>query len=193
MENPQELIFASHALSPELKTIATKVLNQERISFDEGVYLYKHANLSYLGTLANYIRERKNKNYVFFNRNFHVEPTNICVYTCSFCAYSRLIKQREEGWELSIEQMMDIIKKYDGQAVTEVHITGGVIPKQDLAFYTTLFSEIKKHRPELHVKALTPVECHYIFKKAKVTYAEGMKLLKESGLDSMPGGGAENF
>ena len=186
------LINAS-SQSSELKTIAHKVLANERISFEDGVYLFKHANLSYLATLANYVREKKNGNYVYFNRNFHVEPTNICVYTCSFCAYSRLIKQREEGWELSIEQMMDIIKKYDEQEVTEVHITGGVIPKQDLNFYTTLFKTIKAHRPNLHVKALTPVECHYIFKKAKVTYEEGMKILKESGLDSMPGGGAEIF
>lgn len=186
------LINAS-SQSSELKTIANKILANERISFEDGVYLFQHANLSYLATLANYVREKKNGNYVYFNRNFHVEPTNICVYTCSFCAYSRLIKQREEGWELSIEQMMDIIKKYDEQEVTEVHITGGVIPKQDLNFYTTLFKTIKAHRPNLHVKALTPVECHYIFKKAKVTYEEGMKMLKDSGLDSMPGGGAEIF
>lgn len=193
MENPSEVILQSTQLSQELKHIAQKVFNGERISFDDGVYLYEHANLSYLGTLANYVREKKNGNYVYFNRNFHVEPTNICVYTCAFCAYSRLIKQREEGWELSIEQMMDIIKKYDGQDVTEVHITGGVIPKQDLKFYTTLFAEIKKHRPDLHIKALTPVEYHYIFKKAKVSYEEGMKLMREAGLDSMPGGGAEIF
>ncbi len=186
------LINAS-SQSSELKTIANKILANERISFEDGVYLFQYANLSYLATLANYVREKKNENYVYFNRNFHVEPTNICVYTCSFCAYSRLIKQREEGWELSIEQMMDIIKKYDEQEVTEVHITGGVIPKQDLNFYTTLFKTIKAHRPNLHVKALTPVECHYIFKKAKVNYEEGMKILKESGLDSMPGGGAEIF
>ena len=193
LENPQELILQSTLLSNELKNIAKKIFNNERITFDDGVYLFEHANLSYLGTLANFVREKKNQNFVFFNRNFHVEPTNICVYTCSFCADSRLIKQREEGWELSIDQMMDIIKKYDTQEVTEVHITGGVIPKQDLTFYTTLFKTIKAHRPNLHVKALTPVECHYIFKKAKVTYEEGMKLLKESGLDSMPGGGAEIF
>ena len=179
--------------SSELKTIAHKVLNKERITFEDGVYLFENANLSYLATLANFVREQKNGNFVYFNRNFHFEPTNICVYTCSFCAYSRLIKQREEGWELSIEQMMDIIRTYDDKDVTEVHITGGVIPKQDLTFYTTLFKTIKTHRPNLHVKALTPVECHYIFKKAKVTYEEGMKILKDSGLDSMPGGGAEIF
>lgn len=193
LESSKKIIIQNSQLNKELKTIAEKVIEGERVSFDEGVYLFEYASLSYLGTLANFVREKKNKNLVFFNRNFHVEPTNICVYTCSFCAYSRLIKQREEGWELSIEQMMELIKKYDGKPVTEVHITGGVIPKQDLSFYTNLFKTIKAHRPDLHIKALTPVECHYIFKKAKLNYTEGLKLLKESGLDSMPGGGAEIF
>lgn len=178
---------------PHLKAIAKKVYNGERINFDEGVTLYKEAELGFVGTLANFIREKKNGNYVYFNHNFHVEPTNICVYTCSFCSYSRLIKHREQGWELSVEQILNIIKKYDGQAVTEVHITGGVVPKQDLAFYIELFQKIKQHRPELHIKALTPVEFHYIFKKAKLSYEDGLKLMKEAGLDSLPGGGAEIF
>jgi aminodeoxyfutalosine synthase len=190
--NPKEIINNS-AYSNELKAIANKVFNDERITFDEGVLLYKKSELGFLGTLANYVREKKNGNYVYFNHNFHVEPTNVCVYTCAFCSYSRLIKNREQGWELSIEQMMDIIKKYDDQAVTEVHITGGVVPKQDLAFYTDLFRAIKKHRPTLHIKALTPVEFHYIFKKAKVSYEEGLKLMTDAGLDSLPGGGAEIF
>jgi aminodeoxyfutalosine synthase len=189
---PQELINNS-SYSKELKAIANKVFNDERITFDEGVLLYKEAELGFLGTLANYVREKKNGNLVYFNHNFHVEPTNVCVYSCSFCSYSRLIKNRDQGWELSIEQMMDIIKKYDDQDVTEVHITGGVVPKQDLAFYTQLFREIKKHRPNLHIKALTPVEFHYIFKKAKLSYEEGLKLMTEAGLDSLPGGGAEIF
>lgn len=193
MESAAQIILESAHIDQHLKNIAQKVFEGERISFDEGIYLYEHASLSYLGTLANFIREKKNKNYVYFNRNFHVEPTNICVYTCAFCAYSRLIKQREEGWELSIDQMMDIIKKYDDQDVTEVHMTGGVIPKQDLTFYSDLFKTIKQHRPELHIKALTPVEMHYIFKKAKVSYEEGLKILSDAGLDSMPGGGAEIF
>jgi aminodeoxyfutalosine synthase len=177
----------------KLKLIAEKVYNGERISFDDGVTLYKEADLAFAGTLANFVREKMNGNFVYFNHNFHVEPTNICVYSCSFCSYSRLIKHREQGWELSVEQIMDIIKKYDEQAVTEVHITGGVVPKQDLNFYTELFRQIKKHRPALHIKALTPVEFHYIFKKAKLSYAEGLQAMHEAGLDSLPGGGAEIF
>ncbi|MDP1800198.1 MAG: aminofutalosine synthase MqnE [Bacteroidota bacterium] len=190
--NPQSLLNSSLYSDP-LKAIAKKIFNNERITFEDGVLLYKEAELGFLGTLANYIREKKNGNYVYFNHNFHVEPTNVCVYSCAFCSYSRLIKHRDQGWELSVDQILDIIKKYDGQAVTEVHITGGVVPKQDLSFYTELFRQIKKHRPDLHIKALTPVEFHYIFKKAKVTYEEGLKLMTEAGLDSLPGGGAEIF
>lgn len=190
--NPQSILESS-SYSPELKAIAQKVFNGERISFDEGVALYKKAELGFLGVLANYVREKKSGNYVYFNHNFHVEPTNVCVYSCAFCSYSRLIKNRDQGWELSVDQIMNIIKGYDGQPVTEVHITGGVVPKQDLAFYTELFRKIKAHRPDLHIKALTPVEFHYIFKKAKVTYEEGLKIMKEAGLDSLPGGGAEIF
>ncbi len=192
VESPQRIIHAS-SVSPALKQIADKVFKGERISFEEGVTLYKEGSLSFLGTLANFVREKKSGDKVFFNRNFHVEPTNICVYSCAFCSYSRLIKQREQGWELSVDQILDIIKKYDGQPVTEVHITGGVVPKQDFAYYTELFRRIKQHRPDLHIKALTPVEYHYIFKKAKMTYEEGMKAMMEAGLDSMPGGGAEIF
>src|ERR1700758_2829465 len=180
-------------LDPSLKKIAEKVISGQRINFDEGILLFEKGELGFLGSLANYVKEKKSGSYVFFNRNFHVEPTNICVYTCSFCSYSRLIKQKEQGWELSVEQILDTIKKWDDKPVTEVHITGGVIPKQDLKFYTDLFRKIKQHRPGLHVKALTPVEYHYIFKKAKLSYEEGMKLMKEAGLDSMPGGGAEIF
>jgi aminodeoxyfutalosine synthase len=187
------LILDNAGLPKELTAISHKILNGERISFDEGVFLYEHAELGFLGALANFVREKKSGNKVFFNHNFHVEPTNVCVYSCAFCSYSRLIKQRDQGWELSVEQILDIIKGYDGQPVTEVHITGGVVPKQDLTFYTELFSRIKQHRPQLHIKALTPVEFHYIFKKAKVSYEEGLQILKNAGLDSLPGGGAEIF
>jgi aminodeoxyfutalosine synthase len=180
-------------LDPALKTIAEKVLGSERITFDEGVMLYEKAELGYLGVLANYIREKKHGDKTYFNRNFHIEPTNLCVYDCKFCSYSRLIKQRAEGWEYTMDEMLDMVKKYDGQPVTEVHIVGGVLPQYDLNFYSELFRKIHEHRPDLHVKALTPVEYHYIFKKAKIDYATGMKLMKDAGLDSIPGGGAEIF
>ncbi len=187
---PEELLKTK---DQTLHKIALKVKENKRISFDEGVYLFENATLGFVGSLANYIREQKHGNKTYFNRNFHLEPTNVCLYTCTFCSYSRLIKKREEGWEYSMEDMMDIIKKYDDEPVTEVHIVGGVLPQYDFEFYKNLFSNIKKHRPDLHVKALTPVEYHYIFKKAKISYAEGMAAMKEAGLESMPGGGAEIF
>lgn len=176
-----------------LVSIANKVFNKERITSEEGLYLYEKASLGYLGTLANVIREDKNGVITYFNRNFHIEPTNVCIYTCTFCSYSRLIKERKDGWEFTLEEMMDIVYKYDNQPVTEVHIVGGVLPKYDVAFYVELFKTIKKHRPDLHIKALTPVEYHYIFKKDKLSYEEGMAKMLEAGLDSMPGGGAEIF
>ncbi|RYE18522.1 MAG: aminofutalosine synthase MqnE [Sphingobacteriales bacterium] len=192
-EDNLQLLLQDNRLPADLKNIAQKVFDRQRITFDEGVLLYEKAELGYLGTLANYIREKKHGDVTYFNRNFHIEPTNLCVYDCKFCSYSRLIKQRSEGWEYTMDEMLDIVKKYDGEPVTEVHIVGGVLPQYDVAFYAELFSRIKAHRPELHVKALTPVEYHYIFKKAKIDYATGMQLMKDAGLESMPGGGAEIF
>lgn len=179
--------------SPQLQRIADKVSDNERISPEEGLLLFESGSLAFLGSLANLIRERRHGHKTFFNRNFHIEPTNVCVYDCKFCSYSRLIKKRSEGWEYSREDMLDIVRSYDGQPVTEVHIVGGVLPQYDLEFYEDLFNSIRAHRPELHIKALTPVEYHYIFKKAGVSYEEGMKRMKEAGVDSLPGGGAEIF
>ncbi len=192
-ENNLLVLLQDPDLSADLKHVAQKVLNGERITFDEGVLLFEKGELSYVGVLANYIRQKKHGDKTYFNRNFHIEPTNLCVYDCKFCSYSRLIKQRTQGWEYTMDEMLDIVKKYDSEPVTEVHIVGGVLPQYDVAFYTELFSRIKAHRPELHVKALTPVEYHYIFKKAKIDYASGMKMMKDAGLESIPGGGAEIF
>ncbi len=188
-----EAILGDPQLDAPLRLIAEKVFAGQRISEEEGLYLFERGELAYLGTLANYLREKRHGNRTYFNRNFHIEPTNVCLYTCTFCSYSRLIKKREEGWEYSLEDIMDIVRKYDGEPVTEVHIVGGVLPQYDVKFYAELFRRIKAHRPELHIKALTPVEYHYIFKKDKISYEEGMKLMQEAGLDSMPGGGAEIF
>lgn len=190
-----DIALQDPGLGAEHHRIAQKIAENQRISFDEGVFLFEHGDLAHLGALANFVRERKNGDRVYFNRNFHIEPTNLCVYDCKFCSYSRLIKQRSDAgaWAFSMEEMLDIVRRYDEQPVTEVHIVGGVLPQYDLAFYSEFFQKIKAHRPALHIKALTPVEYHYIFKKAKIGYAEGMKMMLDAGLDSMPGGGAEIF
>src|SRR3546814_419526 len=182
-----------HSLPKELQDIALKVRDGNRITFEEGVTLYEKGSLGFLGMLANQIRERMHGHHTYFNRNFHVEPTNLCVFTCKFCSYSRLLKQEHEGWVMSPEQIWHIVEGYNSQPVTEVHIVGGVHPKQNLDFYCTLFEGIRKIRPELHIKALTPVEMEYIFRKAKVSFKEGLRRLQEAGLQSMPGGGAEIF
>lgn len=183
----------SNTADAALKVIAQKVKDNQRISDAECITLFEKGSLAFTGALANFIRERLHGNKTYFNRNFHIEPTNVCVFSCKFCSYSRLYAHREEGWELSIEQMLDIVKKYDGKPITEVHIVGGVHPKMDMAYFIELMQKIKAHRPELHVKAFTAVELDYMFRKAKLTTAEGMKQLHEAGLDSLPGGGAEIF
>jgi aminodeoxyfutalosine synthase len=180
-------------ISNELKIIANKVFNGFRISVEEGITLFEKGELNFLGILANFVREKKNGNDVYFNRNFHIEPTNICVFDCKFCSYSRLLKQKEEGWELTIEQMLDIVRKYDGIPVTEVHIVGGVHPKMGLMYFAELIKKVKEIRPEIHVKAFTAVELDYMCRKAKVSYKEGLQILKDHGQDSLPGGGAEIF
>ena len=129
-------------ISPDLEQIAKKVKAGERITDNEGLWLFENASLGFIGSLANEIRIRKNGEKVYFNRNFHIEPTNVCVFSCNFCSYSRLYAHKDEGWELSMEQMLDIVKSYDGKPVTEVHIVGGVHPKMNLEFFAELLRKI---------------------------------------------------
>lgn len=181
------------SLTPGLKKIAGKVERGERITTQEGLMLFEEGEVGFSGMLANIVRERMNGNFTYFNRNFHIEPTNVCVFSCGFCSYSRLYKNREEGWELSAEQMLDRVKAYDGIPVTEVHIVGGVHPKLDLNFFCDVLEKIKSHRPDIHIKAFTAVELDYMIRKAKLGYEEGLKKLIAGGLNSIPGGGAEIF
>lgn len=176
-----------------LKSIAQKVKNSKRINEEECLLLFEKGELAFVGALANFIREKLHGDKTYFNRNFHIEPTNVCVFSCKFCSYSQLYAHKEEGWELSIDQMLDIVKTYDGKPITEVHIVGGVHPKMNMDYFIELIQKIKAYRPELHVKAFTAVELDYMFRKAKLSTAEGMKKLHEAGLDSLPGGGAEIF
>lgn len=177
----------------KLLEIAQKALNEIRITPAEGLYLYENAELSFVGALANKIRQMRHGNFTYFNRNFHIEPTNICVYDCKFCSYSRLLKHKNDGWEMSEEQILDIVRSYADKPVTEVHIVGGVHPKMGLHYFASLIKKVKEIRPDIHVKAFTAVELHYMCRKAKVSYEEGLRILKEHGQDSLPGGGAEIF
>jgi aminodeoxyfutalosine synthase len=175
------------------KAISEKVFSGKRITPEEGLRLYEEADLGLLATLANAVRERLNGNATYFNRNFHIEPTNLCVFACKFCSYSRTLKQKDEGWFLSEEEILARVKKYDGQPITEVHIVGGVHPKLDLNFFCDVIRKIKLHRPDIHIKGFTAVELDYMFHKSKVSVKEGLQMLKDAGLGSLPGGGAEIF
>jgi aminodeoxyfutalosine synthase len=186
----EQLIISS---DEQIKKISEKVFGGERLTDEDALYLFNHGELSTLGVLANHIREKKNGKYTYFNRNFHIEPTNLCVFSCKFCSYSQEYKHKEAGWEMTIEQMLDKVKAYDGVPITEVHIVGGVHPKMDATFFGELLSQIKNHRPDLHIKAFTAVELDYMFRKAKMSTREGMEYLISKGLNSIPGGGAEIF
>lgn len=192
MTNPLFTILNSNSTPKHLKSIAEKVANNERITIEEGIRLFD-ADLSFLGVLANYIRESKHQDFTYFNRNIHIEPTNICVFDCKFCSYSKLLKHKTEGWELTEEEILDKMREYENQPITEVHIVGGVHPKMGLNYFANLIKKIKEIRPDIHVKAFTAVELEYMCRKAKVSYEEGLSILKEHGQDSLPGGGAEIF
>jgi len=186
-------ILEDPSLSNPLRKIGENIISGNRISTAEALYLFNYGSLPFLGSMANHVRESRHGDKTYFNRNFHIEPTNVCVFSCKFCSYSRLYAHREEGWELSIEDMLNIVRKYDDQAVTEVHIVGGVHPKMDIHYFADLLQKIKHHRPSLHIKGFTAVELDYMFRKAKMSIEEGMKYLHDAGLDSLPGGGAEIF
>ncbi len=180
-------------LHASLGIIADKIYNGRRITPQDGLELFEKGDLPMLGALANFVREKMHGGKTYFNRNFHIEPTNVCVFSCHFCSYSRLYAKREQGWELSLEDMLNIVKKYDNKPETEVHIVGGVHPKMNLYFFVDLLKAIKAHRPGLHIKGFTAVELDYMFRKAKLSVQEGVGILKQAGLDSIPGGGAEIF
>jgi len=186
----KELILKN--IDPELAGVAGKVLDGQRIDADEALLLYRKAELSFLAVLATEAKKRHSGDAVYFNRNFHIEPTNICIYNCRFCSYHKP-EGDAESWELSENEILDIVKRFEGVPVTEVHITGGVHPSRDIHYYGRILAAIKKLRPDISIKAYSAVELDYMIKKAGMTFTEGLKVLKEYGLDSIPGGGAEIF
>jgi len=176
----------------EIKLIAEKIISGIRISPEEGILLYKRADLSLLGMLAGVVRRHKNNGYAYFIKNFHIEPTNKCIYNCRFCSYHKSASD-PESWEYSHEEMLGIVRRFDDREVREVHIVGGVHPSYDLNYYGSLIQKIKQHRPSLHVKAFSAPELEFMIKKAGLSPEDGLIRLKEYGLDSIPGGGAEIF
>jgi aminodeoxyfutalosine synthase len=175
-----------------LRAIADKITDNIRITPEDGLFLYKNADLPLLGLLAGMVRRRHNGNLAYFNRNFHIEPTNKCIYNCRFCSYHKPDGD-PESWEYSHEEMLDIVKRFDGKEVTEVHIVGGVHPSYDLHYWGSLLKKIKDYRPALHIKAFSAIELDHMISLAGCSVEEGLLLLKGYGLDSIPGGGAEIF
>jgi len=180
------------AISEDLKIIAKKVFSFQRISPDEGLLLFENADLSLLAILADFVRQNKNGNNTFFIKNLHIEPTNICVYKCRFCSYSRKAGE-QDSWEMSIEDIKAKVKSAAEKGISEIHIVGGVHPDRDLNYYADLISEVRKVSPNAHIKAFTAIELDYMFKKSGKSNKEGFEILKEAGLNSIPGGGAEIF
>jgi aminodeoxyfutalosine synthase len=179
-------------LRPFERKILEKAERGERITDEEALELYRSNHLAFLSLAASIVRERFHGKETYFNRNFHIEPTNICIYDCAFCAFAR--RPGEEGaWELTLDEIERIAEQYKDTGVTEVHIVGGVHPKRDVHYYGEMIQRIKRILPGIHVKAFTAVELKVMFARSRMSIEEGLKTLREYGLDSLPGGGAEIF
>jgi len=179
-------------LTESLGVIVEKVAANRRISVDDAVVLYEDAGLALLSQLATMVCSRINGNSIFFNKNFHIEPTNLCVYNCKFCSYHKP-SGHPLSWALSLEEIREVASRYKGSDVTEAHIVGGVHPKWNIDSYGEIVSAVKQVLPGIHVKAFSAIELNYVFRKGGLSPREGFKRLKAHGLDSIPGGGAEIF
>ena len=175
-----------------LRLTAEKITLNTRITPEEGYLLFMKADLALLGLLSGIIRRKHNNNFAYFNHNFHIEPTNKCIYNCRFCSYHKP-EGDPESWEYSHEEMLGIVKRFDNKNVTEVHIVGGVHPSYNLDYWGTLIKKIREYRPSLHIKAFSAIELDYMIARSGCTIEEGLTILKGYGLDSIPGGGAEIF
>jgi aminodeoxyfutalosine synthase len=177
-------------LSRRFDDISQKIYHGLRINPDEAILLFESAGLGFLGMLANHVRERMNGNNAYFIRNFHLEPTNLCINKCSFCSYSHHFSSKT--WELTVDEMVEEVRKQDN-SLKELHITGAVHPEKDIIYYGDLLRKIKKIRPDIHIKAYSAVELDYMISKSGMTIRDGLLYLRSCGLDSIPGGGAEIF
>jgi len=177
---------------PRLKPIADKVFARQRLSFEDAVALYRSADILAIGWLANQVRERLHGNVAYFNVNRHINPTNVCVAACRLCAFGRK-KDSPGAYTMALEEAYETAATGYSEAVTEFHIVGGLHPDLPFQYYLDLIAGLKERFPQVHIKALTMVEIAFLAKRAKLTIEETLRQLKDSGLDSLPGGGAEIF
>jgi aminodeoxyfutalosine synthase len=177
---------------PRLEPIAAKVLAGERLSFDDGLALYGSPDVLAVGWLANYVREKMHGDVAYFNVNRHINPTNVCVAACRLCAFGRK-KGADGSYTMALEQAWETAASGYTEAVTEFHIVGGLHPDLPLEYFLDLISGLKERFPQVHIKAFTMVEIAFLARRAKLTIPETLAKLKDAGVDSMPGGGAEIF
>src|ERR1700691_449224 len=175
-----------------LRPIADKVLARERLDFNDGVALYRSGDILAVGWLANHVRERLHGNIAYFNVNRHINPTNVCVAACRLCAFGRR-KGSEGSYTMALEEAWQIAASGYSEAVTEFHIVGGLHPDLPLEYFLDLVKGLKVRFPKVHIKAFTMVEVAFLARRAKLTIDQTLVKLREAGVDSMPGGGAEIF
>jgi len=175
-----------------LKPIHEKICAGERLDFDDGLALYRTHDLLALGWLANLVRERRHGKIAYFNVNRHLNPTNVCVANCRLCAYGKKIKD-PQAYTMSLEQAWETAGRGWTEAVTEFHIVGGLHPELTLDWYCELFRGLKRRFPTVHLKALTAVEIAHLARRSGLSTGQVLERIKEAGVESLPGGGAEIF
>ena len=174
------------------KDIAAAVRQGCRLSAEDALILWHNAPLWSLSELALQRKRAVSGDKVYFNRNFHLEPTNICVFNCKFCSY-RKPKGSAEAWDMSMEDVERMVQGYVGSGVTEVHIVGGVHPEHDLYYYADMIRRVKAILPEVSVKAFTAIELAWMINRSGLSIRDGLQMLIDAGMDAIPGGGAEIF
>lgn len=177
---------------PRLRPILRKVEAGERLTFEDGVALYRSPDLLALGHMANLVRQRLHGNVTYFNVNRHINPTDVCVASCRLCAFGK--KARDpQSYTMSLDQVWHVAGKGYSEAVTEFHIVGGLHPELTLDWFCEMIRGLKERFPQVHLKAFTMVEIAYLAKRGKISIRETLQRLMDAGVDSMPGGGAEIF
>ena len=178
-----------------LNSIHDKVQAEERLSFNDGVTLYESPDITGVGYLANIIRERQNGNFAYYNLNQHIDYSNVCILhaRCHFCAFARKNMQTEGAWEMSVDEFLDKAAYSIDHGCTEIHSVGGLHPKLPFEYYLDMLRGLKKRMPQVHLKFFTAVEIHHFSRIFKMSIEEVLIALREAGLDSLPGGGAEIF